>query len=690
MSLISNNPAWYVLFCILAGFLFSGILYYKTKKDGFEPLKRYLMAGLRFLSVFLISFLLLAFLLKTEHRRTEKPIVVLLHDNTESLAYFAKDNPQWLSQWTDFSSRLGDKFEVEPMTFGNDISSTNDILFDQRQTNISNALRQVRTQFFGRNLMAVVLASDGIFTAGEHPLQTAENIAVPVFTVALGDTAEHKDVWIHRVHHNRSAHLGNQFPVNIELRATQVLNTRVVVTIENQGRTLFSREVNIDQSHFFETIETFQTAENVGIQRYIISVSEVEGERNVVNNRSEIFVEILDSRRKILLLAASPHPDISAIRNSILASERYDVDLVLDGNLPQPLENYDVVILHQLPARSGVMSDLVQQVLVREIPVWKILGTQTDFNAFNRMNFGVSIEPRGQQTNDAFPSFNTAFTNFTFSNDSRNQLFSFPPLTVPFAAFTFAETAQIFLFQRILNITTDMPLMLVNQNVNNRTAVLLGEGIWRWRLHEYLQNQNHEAINELTNRTVQFLSAAADRRQFRVHSRPIFDETEPIEMEAELYNEANELVTSSEVAIEIKNADGAIFPFTFSPSGTMYQLRAGFLPVGDYTYVARTRLGSQTHQATGGFSVRAMNIEQLNLRADHQLLNLIALQTDAEMFYPNQLDELRNMLISRDDARSVTYIERAFHELINLKWILFFLILILSIEYFLRRYFGAY
>ncbi|MCL2412879.1 MAG: hypothetical protein FWC98_01930 [Bacteroidales bacterium] len=690
MSLISNNPTWYVLFCIIVGFLFAGILYYKTKKDGFQPLKRHLMAGLRFLSVFLIGFLLLAFLLQTERRRTEKPIVVLLHDNTESLAYFANDNPQWLSQWADFSNRLGDRFEVEQLTFGNDISATNDILFDQKQTNISNALRQIRTQFFGRNLTAVVLATDGIFTAGEHPLHTAESLVVPVFTVALGDTTEHKDVWIHRVHHNRSAHLGNQFPINIELRATQVLNTRVLVTIENQGRTLFSREVNIDRPHFFETIETFQTAGTVGVQRYIISVSEVEGERNVINNRSEIFVEILDSRRKILLLAASPHPDITAIRNSILGSERYDVDVVLDGNLPQPLESYDVVILHQLPARTGVMNNLVQQISAREIPVWKIFGTQTDLNAFNRMNFGVQIELRGQQTNDAFPSFNTAFTNFTFSDDSRNQLFNFPPLTVPFANFTVAESAQIFLFQRILNVTTDMPLMLVNQNLNSRTAVLLGEGIWRWRLHEFSQNQNHNAVNELTNRTVQFLSAVVDRRQFRVHSRPIFDETEPIEMEAELYNEANQLVTTAEITIEITNADGVVFPFTFSPSGTMYHLSAGLLPVGDYTYVARTRLGGQNHQATGGFSVRAMNVEQLNLRADHQLLNLIALQTDAEMVYPNELDQLRNMLISRDDVRPVTYVERVFHELINLKWILIFLILILSVEYFLRRYFGAY
>jgi len=690
MSLISNNPAWYVLFCIIAGFLFAGILYYKTKKDGFEPPKRHLMAGLRFLSVFLISFLLLAFLLKIERRRTEKPIVVLIHDNTESLADFSKENPLWISQWTDFSGRLKDKFKVEDLTFGKDISATNEILFDEKQTDIANALRQVRSQFFGQNLTAVVLASDGISTAGEHPLQVAENLGVPVFTVALGDTTEYRDVWIHRVNHNRYAYLGNQFPINVELRATQLANTKVVLTIQTEGRTIFSREINIDKPQFSQTIETFQKAEKTGVQRYVISVSTVEGERNVMNNRSEIFVEVLDTRRKILLLASAPHPDISAIRNSILESERYEVDLVLDGNPPLPLEKYDVVILHQLPAKTGVMNALVQQVSTKQLPVLSIIGTQTDLNAFNRMNFGVNVQLRGTQTNDAFPSFNSTFTNFTFSDESRNQLFNFPPLHVPFASFTLAESAQAFLFQRILNVTTDMPLMIASQNLNNRTAVLLGEGIWRWRLHEFLQKQSHDAVDELVNKTIQYLSASADRRQFRVNAKTIFDETEPIEMNAELYNESHEPITSAEVTIEIKNAEGVVYPFTFSPVGTIYKLRAGLLPMGDYTYIAQTRLGNQNHQATGGFSVRAMNVEQQNLRADHQLLNLIALQTDAEMVYTHQLDELRNMLISREDAKPVTYVERGFHELINLKWILILLILILSVEYFLRRFFGSY
>ncbi|MDR2907986.1 MAG: hypothetical protein LBU91_08375, partial [Bacteroidales bacterium] len=283
MSLISNTPIWYTLFCIIAGLLVAGILYYKFKKDGFDTRKRWLLAGLRFLSVFLISFLLLAFLLKVERRRTEKPIVVLLHDNSESLG-FSKDNPQWLSQWADFSNHLEDKFQIERMTFGQDISATNDIVYNEKQTHIANALTQLKSQFYGRNLAAVVLASDGIYTAGEHPLQSAENLKISVFTVALGDTAEYKDIRIHSVNHNKYAYLGNQFPISIELRATQCANTNAVLTIQTEGKTVFTKNISIDKPSFFETVECFEKAAKIGVQRYQISVSPIQGERNTTNN----------------------------------------------------------------------------------------------------------------------------------------------------------------------------------------------------------------------------------------------------------------------------------------------------------------------------------------------------------------------------------------------------------------------
>ena len=44
------------------------------------------------------------------------------------------------------------------------------------------------------NLQAVVLITDGNSTTGMNPLYEAQELAVPVFTVGVGDTTDQKDL----------------------------------------------------------------------------------------------------------------------------------------------------------------------------------------------------------------------------------------------------------------------------------------------------------------------------------------------------------------------------------------------------------------------------------------------------------------------------------------------------------------
>ena len=71
MQLISQYPLWLNLCCLLAGALYAGILYYKNTSLGKNLL--YALSALRFLSVTIIAFLLLAPLIKIINRKVEIP-----------------------------------------------------------------------------------------------------------------------------------------------------------------------------------------------------------------------------------------------------------------------------------------------------------------------------------------------------------------------------------------------------------------------------------------------------------------------------------------------------------------------------------------------------------------------------------------------------------------------------------------
>ena len=86
MELITEWPIWLGIFSILLGAAYAYIFYRKDSSLAeTKPLVKKAMATLRFLSVALISFLLLSPLLKSIFREVEKPLIVIAQDYSKSI-----------------------------------------------------------------------------------------------------------------------------------------------------------------------------------------------------------------------------------------------------------------------------------------------------------------------------------------------------------------------------------------------------------------------------------------------------------------------------------------------------------------------------------------------------------------------------------------------------------------------------
>src|SRR5690606_27280055 len=150
---------------------------------------------------------------------------------------------------------------------------------------------------------------------------------------------------------------------------------------------------------------------------------------------------------------------------------------------------------------------------------------------------------------------------------------------------------NVLISQQAGKLVTTMPLLVFAEDHQRKIAVLAGEGIWRWRLEDFQENSSHEAVDELLIKTVQFLSVRDDKRKFRAYpAKNAFDENEPVILNAELYNDAFELVNTPDVHVSIKNTEGKSYSFVFSRTANAYILDAGVLPSGSYSYSATTEL----------------------------------------------------------------------------------------------------
>jgi hypothetical protein len=76
--------------------------------------------------------------------------------------------------------------------------------------------------------------------------------------------------------------------------------------------------------------------------------------------------------------------------------------------------------------------------------------------------------------------------------------------------------------------------------------------------------------------------------------------------------------------------------------------------------------------------------------ADHQVLYALAEKYDGEMFYPSQMGQLPELLKQREDIKPIVYTQNNLRDIINLKWVFFVLLLLISVEWFMRKRSGAY
>lgn len=693
MNLILQAPAWFFLLCLLGGAVYAAILYYKERTSELSKSLKYILAGVRFLAVTLIAILLLSPLIKTNIKTVEKPVIILAQDNSRSLVmnadslYYKNEYPAAIRALIE---DLQQDYEVRPYHFSQKTGEELKTDFTGPLTDMSSMIEDIRVRYANRNVGAFIIASDGIYNQGSNPLYEAEHLPFPIYTIALGDTNIRRDVILSEVNYNKVSYLGNSFPVEVVVNANRCKGRSTVMTVSHNGQNLFSKNISITDDKYMETVSLMLEARQSGMQHYHINLTTLEGEISKTNNSQDIYVDILDARQKILILADAPHPDVTALRQSLESNRNYEVEVAMQRDFKKPIDPYHLVILHQVPSKTQTMADQLRSTLGKKIPALFILGASSDLNQLNALNIGVRISQSQARADESQAVLNTGFSLFSLDDETARLCSEAPPLSCPYGDYKLTPSSVPLFYQKVGKVTTAKPLMLFGQGQETRSGIICGEGIWRWRLYDYLQKGDHRAFDELTGKAIQYLSIKADKGLFRVYCNNRFTEHEPVQFTAELYNESYEMINEPEVTMTLTDQKGKKFEFTFSRTSNAYHLNAGIFPPGDYSYLAKVKSGNRVLQETGVFSVTLVNKESLKLVADHSLLNTLAERHKGKMVYPKELSSLAEMIRKRDDIAAVSYSQKKYSDIINLFWVLMLIIGLLSLEWFLRKRGGAY
>jgi hypothetical protein len=652
------------LISILLGAALAFIAYRKDKKSS-APVK-WLPAALRGIVGALAVFILLAPLFNGLSKEEEKPQIVLLQDVSSSTqTSLGAFTDKYRQKQEKLIEQLKEKYNVTIYGFGNKLIKDSIYNYTQSGTDIAQALSDVQLQYQDKNVGAVIIASDGIYNQGSHPAFATQSI-YPIYSIALGDSTQPKDFKINGAFANKTVTKNSNFEIFVDASAFSLEGEKTSITLSHGGKIIAQQKIQINNRDYAAQISFTTTAQSTGLQQYTITAAKTGAESNLQNNTKTVFVAVVEKKTKILLAAAAPHPDLSVLKRAIEEAPQFQLTLINNGKLPENLNEYDILIAYQISPPTIT------------IPTWFISGLSSSPQLITNIKqlHGGAVHTGAREV---LASLNPSFAHFTLPASIKNYIPKMPPLQLTLGGIKSSENT-LFTFGAEA-IWTLHPGTLPH-------ALLTGEGLWRWGIYEYKNFNEHNTTNTLIQQTLSFLQVDKDMKPFTlsVLKQNIADNEQAIIL-AELRNANGELINEPEAKL-IMSAQGKDLTYNFEKSNNSYRLQAGLLAPGTYKLKGKVTWKGKTYEDFTSLHVSEIPVEALRTHADYELMYQLAMKSNGAFFTQYNFESILDSINNDSGIKTILHNKAEQKSIVDYKWLFFFLIGVISVEWFLRKYWG--
>ncbi|RTY93681.1 hypothetical protein [Flavobacterium sp. GT3R68] len=668
-----------VLLLILSAVAAFGLSYYQYLCKAKNKSKIYLfLAFLRFLSVFGILLLLINPIITRKKFEVEKTPLPIVMDNSSSIIDL-KATEAGLEVYKKLisNSAIQEKFDVASYQFDSEFALSDKFDFKGRQSNFEEVSKNLKSIYKNKSYPAILI-TDGNQTSGNDYVYSFD-ASNKVYPLVLGDTTTFLDLKISQLNVNKYAFHKNKFPVEVFLNYSGTKSVTANFSI-SQGNSVLNRQsITFSPSKRSAIINVLLPANNVGLQIFKASVSSKESEKNSYNNTKNFAVEIIDQKSEIAIVSSINHPDIGALKRAIETNAQRKVTIVKPNDI-KSLQNYNVLILYQ-PTID--FKSVFENNKTAGINTFIITGTNTDFGFLNQQQNNLVFRMSSQKE-DYLAEFNPQFNLFATDNIGFE---NFPPLQSAFGTITTNGNVNVLLSSRIRNIATGAPLLAYAENEGRRTAYLLGENIWKWRMQNHLDNQSFEKFDVFVDKTIQYLVSDNSRKSLVVNHESFYNSGEAIEITAQYFNKNFELDEKARLTISVTNAvTKQTKNYDLLKTNNAFKVNLDGLSSGKYTFAVKELVSRTTYN--GYFEVLDFDIEKQFVNPDLTKLNQLAAETQGKTYLPNQTDLLIQNLL-QDTAYTATQKEiTAKSPLIDWMFLLILLAVLFATEWFVRKYNG--
>lgn len=702
-------PNWLFL---LGVFALAGIswFYYRRTLPPLNRSRQSLATVLRALSIVILLFLVLQPVLEMIYRQLEKPVVAVLIDDSASMTIKDPDGSRadsLLYLLGNLSSSIDpDSIDTELFAFSDHIRPVGDdtMRFQSDATDLDLAIRAVQDSLSGRNLQKVILVSDGIYTRGVNPLQSAERSSVPIHTVRIGESQAPTDLAVRRVQHNAITYAGQETPVKVTLWQNGMEGQQAIVKLRLGKNVVNQRRITLGPSGFEQNLDLSLKSGREGNFRYQVEITPLSDELNTANNSKSFRLQVLKRQVNVLVLSGVPNFDRHFLSvtadflpdfNFTFLTQKNGADFYESSLQKVNLDSQDVIILHGFPTSNTgqpAMVSLTNVISEKSLPVLWLLNRHT------RLDKLKSVA-------DKLPF--TQLSPLRASGDHLVQLTLNGKLH-PAIRINENETANTLLWKDLPLIETFAPLkiadgsqvLITSADAENKQAVVFawrkGQqkhlifnganfGNWYFQLQEDPRRQDFFAT--FMERTLRWLKNRDDIQQIQI--RPLQDSYnvgEAITFSGQVYDAFYQPVPDAQVRVVIWQDSTQFANDEMQAEGDgFYRSDISGLAEGEYRYrVSAVRGEKQLGSRSGQLSVQPFFQEFQTIAANHQLLNEISQRSGGISTSVKEFVEAPRLA---DLSKRTSFSNSEIFLWDHWEWLML-LVILLGSEWFLRKKWG--
>lgn len=667
---------WIVLAALVAAVvaLFQyGYIFTNKKKKTRKPW----FALLRFLTVFAILLLFIGPKFNRTTSQEVKPILALVIDDSKSIDYL-KVAQQLKDDYQEFSNSndLNNSFEIETFTVGDDFKSLDSLSFLKTDSRLELGITQPQELFKNRN-KAIVYLTDGNQTVGSDYQYAKIDTKTKLYPIIYGDTTQYPDLKITQLNVNRYSYLENEFPVEVFLSYTGNTTVSSNFRITNGNTQLHQQRLTFSPDNPSQVVTVNLTSARVGTQSMRATIVPLEAEKNTANNYRNFAVEVIDQQTKILILSDIMHPDLGALKKAIESNQQRSVTIASTSDNPD-LNDYNMVIMYS-PDSAFAKAYSQAASLIKN--TWTITGTQTDYNFLNSVIQSYQIDP-DPEFDEAQPILNTAYPSF---NLEELEYDDFPPVQVPFGTVTMNTAPSILMNKQIGNVETAQPLWFSYEEGESRHAVFLAAGFWRWRAQSFLNQKDFKNWDDLVSSQVQYLASNKKRNRLEVDYKSFYYQNKKISINAQYLDKNYQFEDNGILNLRLKSkSSNAVEVRPFILEGNSYVVDLSGLDAGQYSFTVSVE--NDVLSRSGSFSILEFDIEKQFVSANS--LGMMQLVGEENVYYSSSKNTVIEQLKTDPLFKPVQRLKTEYATLIDWEYLLGIILLLLGLEWFLRKYNG--